>query len=369
MSLTRLVPQETTVRIQQDAAVWGEMERGYGLLLRNRHNHWHDRRQRVGDAMILAMVPCSRRSAFGTCGSGGWVLKNRDDPADFAIVPQFCHDRFCDPCSRQRAWIIRKNLCEHLSSRQPEANVFPTGSNQKPNEKPTATPCRFVTLTLKSKDEPLQVLLDRLRDSFTQLRKTVFWRSCVKGGAAFLEVKRSRRGHRWHPHLHIICHGSWISKQQLQDDWHAITGDSFIVDVGLIKSDRDVSRYITKYVTKGFDDRTFDNPEHLVEAILAMRGRKLCGAFGDWSKLRLLRVETDANWELLCPLDEVADLARSGSLEAAAVVRFIDAADGFPGQFPDTARAPPEFFAVGLVYNPRPFVPAALEDVFSQKAG
>jgi plasmid rolling circle replication initiator protein Rep len=59
--------------------------------------------------------------------------------------------------------------------------------------------------------------------------------SCLDGVMAAVwsyEVKRGKGSGWWHPHLHMVAMSEHpIDPVRLRDEWHAITGDSFIVDV------------------------------------------------------------------------------------------------------------------------------------------
>lgn len=326
--------------MEPGSSFWGDKSSGFELWCPKRHTSWKRERQLVYDAMRDMRVPYSRVRNFAQCGAGGWVLHRKDKPDEYAVVPKYCHDRFCRPCSRQRAWLIRRNLSSHL----PEH------------------PCRFVTLTLKSGAEPLDVLLDRLRQSFTKLRKHPFWQHHVKGGIAFLEVKWSTRGLRWHPHLHIICHGVYIPKYKLSEVWKTITTDSCIVDVTLIRGTDNVLNYVTKYATKTMDSDTLHDRGRLAECVFAMKGRKLCGAFGDWTRLRLLQPDGDGDWELLCSLDGLAALCRRGDEHALLVERYILGAQHMPVEYRYSALPPPEIYVAGLWQRERDYAAFTLDN-------
>ena len=305
----------------------GERTYNYDLITPARHRAWAIDRQLILDALQETYQPHSRIRAFATCGNGAWILKRDDADHEYAIVPQFCHDRFCVPCARQRAWLIRKNLSAHLPGHA----------------------LRFITLTMRSGSEPLVELLDKLRDAFTKLRKHVFWYTKVYGGVAFIETKWSEHAHRWHPHLHILAHGKYIAVGPLTSIWKQITGTSFIVDVGLVRDPTHALRYITKYCTKPMDARTLTEPARLRECILAMRGRKLCGAFGDWAHLNLLDPVSEGKWSLLCPLSGLATLCREGDVDALLVEQAFTNNDFENAHVSYSARPPPGYYAVELI--------------------
>lgn len=109
---------------------------------------------------------------------------------------------------------------------------------ENPNLKPV-----FVTLTVKNGDD-LKERFYHLKDSFTTLQTAR--RKWLKRGNGHNEFCKAHgivyayeitdKGRGWHPHLHmILLVDDWIDKDKLSDEWKAITGDSFIVDVRRVK--------------------------------------------------------------------------------------------------------------------------------------
>lgn len=248
-----------------------------------RHTTWSPRRKAIYDALLQTDAGPNRIGAFKTCGAGFWVLRKRDDHRSIKIVHDYCHDRFCESCGWLRQSTIRANLQDKLSDH----------------------PHRFLTLTLKSEHEPLTVLLDKLLKCFKRLRATAFWREKVKGGAAFIEVTANAESGSWHPHLHAIIDGKWLEQSVLRELWRTITGDSYVLDIRLIRSRIEVTNYITKYATKPLPNRIVKDEPLLCEAVEALKGRKLCYTFGTWSRWSLLKPPPDDEWETLCHANEL----------------------------------------------------------------
>ena len=101
----------------------------------------------------------------------------------------------------------------------------------------------------------------------------------VVGAVWSYEVKRGQGSGVWHPHLHMIALAEVQPNQkQLADEWHQITGDSFIVDVRPISQDDPVSGFIEvfKYAVK-FSDQ---EPADTVHAWETLRGKRLLASSG-----------------------------------------------------------------------------------------
>lgn len=264
-----------------------------------RHSGWSALRDAVHDGMFLAFLPEARIKRFLLCGSNAWVLQDKEHEDHVTISVDKCRDRFCRPCGRERAFVINANLSDHIKHRT----------------------LRFVTLTLRANDHTLKHQIDRLLNCFSALRRREPWTTTQLGGVAFLEVKRSSMSDHWHPHLHILTEGKYIPHQQLKAAWHLVTGDSTIVDVKPVPDNDVVRRYVTKYVSKPLTADVIRNEDHLVIAIRALHGRRLCTTFGSWRGLKLTDPKTQTEWKRVAP---VADILRDAASGDAVALRMVE---------------------------------------------
>ena len=251
--------------------------------------------------MVRTMQPLPRRNRFAECGAGLWV-QMRDDHQDIRLVANCCHDRFCIPCGNARAAVLLGNLRRKVADLRP----------------------LFVTFTLRHSPTPLKDQIDRLFRSFLALRRRAFFKDRVRGGAAFLELKISSKDGLWHPHLHILADGSFLPHADLAAEWHAITGDSSIVDVRRPPDVAQVASYVTKYVTKPADSTVFDHPDKLDEMIIALKGRHLVECFGTWRGLKLLKPEHDGHaWVQKAPLERLIQAALHGDPQSRSLLEAV----------------------------------------------
>ena len=95
------------------------------------------------------------------------------------------------------------------------------------------------------------------------------------------EFKRGAGSNLWHPHVHAV----WLCElepvhSQLSAEWHAITGDSFIVDVTPIDMANPVKAFLEvfKYAIK-FSDQSEDDTWHCYQIL---KGKRLLASFGDF---------------------------------------------------------------------------------------
>lgn len=246
-----------------------------------RHRTWADMRARTWAAMLKSGLSTMRLERFAECGSGLWVLHRRCDGA-LRMSCNCCRDRWCQPCATSRG----RRLADALLKQIEDVGTV-----------------RFITLTLRHRPGPLKDSLDRLYACFARLRRRELWGECVTGCAAVCELKIGRDG-LWHPHLHILAAGTYIDQRALSREWLAVTGDSSIVDIRAVTNARSLAFYVTKYASKGCDQSVWKDPERLLEAIVTMRGRRLCMTCGSWRGVKLLPPDEDAE------LDERDDEGR-----------------------------------------------------------
>lgn len=266
-----------------------------------RHSCWKNERKRLRQVMHDAGVNEKRLERWDQCGSNTWVYAVRDQPDKYLLVGNYCRDRWCVPCARQRSRAIAQGLYQHLQDK----------------------PHRAITLTLRSADAPLKERINRLYSAFNRLRTRKLWKKTVAGGISFLELKWSVPHQSWHTHLHILCHGKYIPIKQLSAEWLAITNDSYIVNVSLIREPKLAAQYVAKYASKGVNSRDISNNDKLAEAIQALRGRRLFTTFGDWRKLSLRPPTRNVELVAIAPLTELLGHAIDGDPAAIAIVDAI----------------------------------------------
>lgn len=278
-----------------------------------RHTGWANTRTRVYDALLSTGQSCNRIHAFCECGRHAYVFRSVEDPDLYTLGGSTCHDRFCLPCARERSRVIAANIKDKLESER----------------------ARFLTLTLKSAAEPLAELLAKLSTDFAALRRTKLWRNKVTGGVAFIEVKWIERTERWHVHLHSLIQGRYIPDHELARTWLRITGTSHIIDIRVASDNAHVTHYITKYASKPLDQTVVNEPVRLAEAVVAMKGKRLCMTFGSWRGYKLTDPPESGTWIQIGTLDDIITRAETGECEA------VHALEALRIEYAPSPRAPP----------------------------
>lgn len=279
-----------------------------------RHSCWHPTRVRVWRALQEANASQSRLDSFETCGLHAWVLESTTNPGQYRVASDKCHDRFCLMCGNERSRIIAANVIARLRGK----------------------PARFLTLTLRSRQEPLADTITRLYKSFARLRQRRLWKRSVTGGVAFLEVKRSNDCNHWHVHLHALLQGKYLNSRELSRTWKQITTDSYIVDIRIVRDESAATRYVAKYASKPLDPTATRQHHALTEAIIALRGRRLCLTFGTWRGVVLTESTDTDEWEAVAPLSELLQRAAAGDGSARKILNALTGA-----QTCKQSRSPP----------------------------
>lgn len=149
----------------------------------------------------------------------------------------------------------------------------------------------FITLTVKNgADLPermahlkksFKTLIDRRRDSLKKNRG--FCEFSKLDGAVFsYELTRNQKTKEWHPHVHIFALANdFIDRDALINEWQSVTGDSHIVDIRMVKKDKELGygkafAEVFKYCLK-FSDLSLGDTW---EGFKGLRGNRLTGAIG-----------------------------------------------------------------------------------------
>ena len=287
-----------------------------------RHRGWLADRRRVVDALANSGMSLAGLERFRECG-GGAVVEIRADGTRHRVRGNYCGHRFCQPCARARARVVRDNLLRWINGQ----------------------PVLFITLTLRQSTDSLVEVLDHLKDSFTRLRNQKFWKAAVKAAAAFTEITRGASGDHWHVHLHVLAVSRWVDQEQLSQQWEQATGGSFIVHVRRVQDTRKQVQYVASYATKGFSRDVVLDRDALIECIVSLRGRRLLSTYGGWGRLCMEEDQGDTiGWRRVGRLVEIVNNAARGCARSQAILRdlrVVAIPDAGEVSFVDLKREPP----------------------------
>lgn len=165
----------------------------------------------------------------------------------------------------------------------------------------------LVTLTVKNGDnleERFKHLSGHLRAYHKRRKGKRQKGEILKATSAVWSYEFTNKGKGWHPHVHSV----WLAheapdSEKLAQEWHDLTGDSFIVDVSPMDMSDPVGAFceVFKYALKFSDLADLDR----LHAYKILKGKRLQDSFGD---LRGLDVEPSDQDELLDDLPYIERL-------------------------------------------------------------
>lgn len=200
--------------------------------------------------------------AFEFCRKVAWFVRH-EETGKIRVASKQCHLRWCPMCAQVRSNFISRQVQEWIA-----------GTSYS----------KFVTLTVKSTDDPIADQINHLYDSFKRLRKKKDWKSKINAGVWFFQITQSAKTGLWHPHLHIIAAGKYFSKRQLSRVWLTCTGDSPIVDIKAVKDKKQAAQYAARYAAKPAALDSMPTSESAA-LIMALHGRRICGCWGKNCKI------------------------------------------------------------------------------------
>lgn len=178
----------------------------------------------LGEGLRASRVRSCGRLAAYVCESGCGTVAGRN--------AYHCKDRLCPYCAARRGAQLAEKFLPLI---QEMANPL------------------LLTLTVKNGPH----LAERGRHLLAnakRLRRQKVWKDHIPGGISVEEVAHGGVTH-WHPHLHMVIDSDLPAPALyalLRAAWHALTGDSFIVDVRPLTGDdlpaavRELCKYTAK---------------------------------------------------------------------------------------------------------------------------
>ena len=145
---------------------------------------------------------------------------------------------------------------------------------------------KMITLTLCHSDDPLDLQVKRIYDSFRKLRRRAFFERRISGGVWFFQLKFNKDTQQWHPHIHCLVAGKFLPHGELKKLWHKITGDSYVVDIRPVKDLAGCSNEVARYATSPADI-TAVNLERALDIYYATKHQRICGSWGSAKSMSL----------------------------------------------------------------------------------
>lgn len=204
------------------------------------------------------------------CRDHAWFYRH-DETGEVRVGSNACSLRWCPVCARSR-----RNYIAHVVGEWIPETAYP----------------KFLTLTLRHSTAPLDWQIKCLYKYFRELRRRLEFKRCVTGGIWFFQIKKSKADNLWHPHLHCIITGLYLSKHKLHKMWCQVTHGSFVADIRGIDDPQKAANDAARYAA---------SPGSLLglsladgcELVGATYGQRICGTWGTGRAVSLSPVKSE----------------------------------------------------------------------------
>lgn len=300
IELTYLDPIETTEG-RTPSLIPAELPTPHGYSS-FRHSGWAADRARTYIALKQAEVPPKRLQRFCDCGSRAYVQTAQDEIFHVRVTCNRCRDRWCVSCQNEIICKLRLNIIDKI-----------------PNQT-----VRFLTLTRKHSGRTLREQIDDIYRFWRNFRARKAIKPNLRGGITFLEIKPSEATGQWHVHLHILFTGKYLAKEVISREWHATTGDSFIIDIRKVGDMTKAVGYVAKYAMKLVPAAIRKDATRFLEVIQALEGRRIMQTFGDWTHFGLHKsVPSKLAWITFGEFSAVLEAAHEGDVIAIDIMKHL----------------------------------------------
>jgi len=198
------------------------------------------------------------------CRNRAWFVRNRHTNI-VRVVSNQCRLRWCPLCQRAKSKFMARTVSDWLR---------------------TLDRPKFLTLTLKHSDAPLDYQIRQLYKFFLRFRKLRDIKKPLHGGVWFFQIHRSEKSDQWHPHIHCLIDSDYIAKEKLSQLWQRTTLSSHIIDIREVTDLDKAAEYVSRDAAKPARLKTL-TPEQMFELFYALKGRRICGTWGTAKKIEL----------------------------------------------------------------------------------
>lgn len=229
----------------------------------------------------------SRSAKLSFCRTSAYFVRHRVT-GEIRVASSRCKLRWCPLCIRTKRFILVTTIVPWLKK---------------------AIKPKFVTLTLKHSNAPLEHQIRSLYDYSRNLRRRPWFKRRCKGGIWFFQLTQNKDDGTWHPHLHLLIEGRYIPQSEFSDVWLDVTGNSKIVHIEAVKDLKKAAEYVARYATAPcrLSDYSLEDAETIFNAL---HGLRICGTFGTGRQIKLApqKCEDASDWVELCKFSEVMKL-------------------------------------------------------------
>ncbi len=269
------------------------------------HEHHWDDRARIINALADEIAPGLNASAqrMANCAQGASFYI---DPSNETVRTWLsrCGHRLCPFCSNARSASTTEDLTELMVKHHAD---------------------RMIILTIRSHDLPLDLQVASLLHAFKRLRHRATWKRHVAGGVYVLEITRNTETGLWHPHLHILYHGSYYPHAEISKQWREITDGSNVVWVSRVTDTEGAARELAKYIGKPQRISSLE-PSAIRSYAYAVKSVRMVQTFGDLYNTKPRdqdKADEQPRTDDRVRLSTLLHVARSGHDEAIVLLTWL----------------------------------------------
>lgn len=256
------------------------------------------------------------------------ALYRQRDPASDRLA-----DRLDQCCREPNIVTLEEGTVHHLTENRCKSRVCPRCSKIRARELSTRIADlvhrmdapRFLTLTIRSNDQPLRDQVKHLTRRFAAMRRTNEWPKRVTGGIYTIEITWNGNSGQWHPHLHAIIDGTYWQQTDLLDLWQRVIHDQGGVDIRAIQGIRKLANYLAAYVSKSCDLAKLPRSQ-LAEWAIETQSLRLAQTFGSIHRVKPGREEPEPHptWHVDFDVNDLASWAEAGETDATRLLQIIE---------------------------------------------
>lgn len=252
------------------------------------------------------MASCGNFLEFGACS---YVEHGKK-----LIKANFCKARLCGMCQWRKSLVTRKQVVDLVHEHQKEYL--------------TDVPLLLTLTVVNVKGEELNKAIDQMNSAWKRLTELKVVKRSVRSWFKSLEVTYNKERDDYHPHFHALLmvphhyfykdRGLYIPHEKWLELWKKSMRDDRItqVDIRKVKPREqgsleslagEVAKYATKpssYIFENEEGEEEASPKVIEELHYALKGRRLIGFGGLFSKLRKAKKMIDVEEANLTHVDE-----------------------------------------------------------------
>jgi plasmid rolling circle replication initiator protein Rep len=252
------------------------------------------------------MASCGNYLLHGVCPHG--------EHGKRLIEAYFCKSRLCVMCQWRKSLIIRKQVIDLVHWHQEKYS--------------TDVPILLTLTIVNEKGESLNKGIDQMTAAWRKLMRLKVVKGAVRSWFRSLELTYNEDRNDYHPHFHALLmvphhyfykeRGLYIPHEKWLNLWRQCMRDDRITQVNVKKMKKrqggtleglvgEVAKYATKpssYIFKNEEGESYAPPEVIENLHYALKGRRMVGYGGFFSKIRKEKKMVEVENANLVQIDE-----------------------------------------------------------------